>query len=50
MSADAIAMMVLAMLILWGGLVTAVISLNRRPDADAEDSDEYDTGGVHRDL
>ena len=50
MSADAIIMMVVAMLILWGGLVAAIISLNRRPDAeaDAEDDPHFDT--YRRDL
>lgn len=50
MSADAIIMMAVAMLILWGGLVAAIVSLNRRPDAGAQDGDEYDTGGARRDL
>lgn len=48
MSADAIVMMVVAMLILWGGLVTAIISLNRRPDAEAEAEPHPDTS--RRDL
>ena len=46
MSADAIVMMVVAMLILWGGLVAAIISLNRRPDA----GDEPHPDTSHRDL
>ncbi|MCK5890507.1 MAG: methionine/alanine import family NSS transporter small subunit [Aeromicrobium sp.] len=49
MSTGAIIMMVLAMLIIWGGLAAAIISLSRRPDASA-DSDAYETGGTHRDL
>ncbi|HET6560287.1 MAG TPA: methionine/alanine import family NSS transporter small subunit [Marmoricola sp.] len=32
MSGDAIAMMVLAMLVIWGGLVVALINLRRSPD------------------
>ena len=50
MSADAIIMMVLAMLILWGGLVTAIISLNRRPDGEADDEGSPEHGRAHRDL
>lgn len=50
MSADAIVMMVVAMLILWGGLVAAIISLNRRPDAEAQAEGEPEAGGLHRDL
>ncbi len=43
MNADAIVMMVVAMLILWGGLLVAVIRLNRSPDLPRNDE-------VHRDL
>ncbi len=50
MSADAIVMMALAMLILWGGLVAAIISLNRRPDGDADDDGSSGHGRAHRDL
>ncbi len=49
MSTGAIIMMVLAMLIIWGGLAAAIISLSRRPDAEAG-SDEYDTDTSRRDL
>jgi hypothetical protein len=42
MSADAVVLMVVAMTILWGGLVVAVIRLNRH---DLPPVDE-----VHRDL
>ena len=43
MSASAIFMMLLAMLVIWGGLVTAIINLRRSPDtAHADD--------MHRDL
>lgn len=50
MSADAIVMMVVAMLILWGGLVAAIISLNSRPDAEAQAEGQPEAGGLHRDL
>lgn len=46
MSTGAIVMMVLAMLILWGGLTAAIVSLNRRPDAE----DTVDREHLHRDL
>jgi hypothetical protein len=46
MSTGAIVMMVLAMVILWGGLATAIVNLVRRPDAD----DVYDAEHLHRDL
>ena len=36
MSTEAIVMMVVAMLLLWGGLVVAIISLNRRADPSDE--------------
>lgn len=49
MSTGAIIMMVLAMLIIWGGLAAAIISLSRRPDAEAG-SDEYRTDTSRRDL
>ncbi len=42
MSADAVIMMIVAMLILWGGLVVAIIRLNRH---DSPSLDE-----VRRDL
>lgn len=42
MSADAVVMMIVAMLILWGGLVLAIVRLNAH---DLPTSDE-----VHRDL
>lgn len=43
MSTSAIIMMVLAMLIIWGGLAVAIINLRRSPHAPVE-------GDFHRDL
>lgn len=48
MSVEAIVMMVVAMLILWGGLAAAVVNLSRRPDADSDEP--TDPGALHRDL
>ncbi len=42
MSADAVIMMIVAMLILWGGLVVAIIRLNRHVPPSLDD--------VRRDL
>ncbi|NLD69664.1 MAG: methionine/alanine import family NSS transporter small subunit [Limnobacter sp.] len=42
MSGPAIAMMLLAMAVLWGGLCLAIINLSRSGEGDARD--------VHRDL
>ncbi|GAA2089275.1 methionine/alanine import family NSS transporter small subunit [Aeromicrobium tamlense] len=42
MSADAIIMMIVAMVALWGGLVAAIVNLNRSGPGRVED--------VHRDL
>lgn len=42
MSADAVILMLVAMMILWGGLVVAVIRLNRHELPPVDD--------VHRDL
>ncbi|MEU9730043.1 methionine/alanine import family NSS transporter small subunit [Streptomyces sp. NPDC048002] len=36
MSAGAIVMMIIAMLIVWGGLITAIIQLRRHPDPGPE--------------
>ncbi len=36
MSAEAIVMMVVAMLVVWGGLVVALLNLRRSPDLPAE--------------
>ena len=47
MSTEAIVMMVIAMLLLWGGLIVAIISLNRRADASDEPADP---DRLHRDL
>lgn len=44
MSADAVVLMIVAMLILWGGLALAVVRLNRH-DLPPLDLDE-----IHRDL
>lgn len=43
MSADAIVMMLVAMLILWGGLVLALLNLRRSDQLPTEDE-------THRDL
>lgn len=44
MSAMAIVMMLVAILIVWGGLALAIVNLRRAPDATADPHD------VHRDL
>jgi hypothetical protein len=41
-SADAVVLMIVAMLILWGGLVVAIIRLNRHAPGSLDD--------IHRDL
>ena len=46
MSIDAIIMMVIAMLVLWGGLALAIVNLNRTADPD----DQHDAESAHRDL
>jgi hypothetical protein len=43
MNGDAIVMMAIAMLVLWGGLVVALLNLRRSPDLPAQED-------VHRDL
>lgn len=43
MSLDAIVMMVLAMVVIWGGLVAALLNLRRSPDLPSREE-------VHRDL
>jgi hypothetical protein len=43
MSVEAIAMMVVAMVILWGGLAAALVNLQRTPDLPTRDE-------VRRDL
>lgn len=43
MTASAIVMMLVAMLIIWGGLAAAVINLRRSPDLPHTDE-------IHRDL
>jgi Putative methionine and alanine importer, small subunit len=43
MSVDAIVMMVLAMAVIWGGLVLAILSLRRSPDLPTQEE-------IHRDL
>ena len=43
MSGSAIAMMLLAMVIIWGGLALAVVNLSRSPDTPTRDE-------LHRDL
>jgi hypothetical protein len=42
MSADAVVLMIVAMLILWGGLVVAIIRLNRHEPPSLDET--------HRDL
>ncbi|WP_129842556.1 methionine/alanine import family NSS transporter small subunit [Streptomyces sp. RFCAC02] len=37
MSASAIVMMIIAMVVVWGGLVAAVLKLRAHPDPGAED-------------
>ena len=49
MTTSAIIMMIVAMLILWGGLVTASIRLMRREDFAADRSDAT-SAELHRDL
>lgn len=44
MSGSAIVMMIVAMLILWGGLALAIVNLNRRS------TDLPTEGELHRDL
>ena len=44
MSASAIVMMIVSMLIIWGGLAVAIIHLNRST------AGPPDRSGVHRDL
>ncbi|MCD6639120.1 MAG: methionine/alanine import family NSS transporter small subunit [Nocardioides sp.] len=44
MSTAAVIMMIVAILVVWGGLVVAIVNLNRSPSA-VPDVDE-----VHRDL
>lgn len=49
MTATAIIMMIVAMLTIWGGLVLAIINLNKRGDASASASD-VDDAEPHREL
>ena len=42
MDTSAIVMMLLAMLIIWGGLAAAVVNLNRSPDLPAEEKARRD--------
>ena len=42
MSTDAIVMMVIAMVILWGGLAVALINLSRSPDLPAQEAQRRD--------
>jgi hypothetical protein len=43
MSGDAILMMLLAMFVIWGGLVVAILNLRRSPDLPSQEE-------LHRDL
>lgn len=43
MGTGAILMMLLAMLVIWGGLAVAIVNLNRSPDTPSRDE-------LHRDL
>ena len=47
MTTTAIIMMIIAMLTIWGGLVAAILNLNSRGDASAEDIRDAE---LHRDL
>ncbi|QBF46671.1 methionine/alanine import family NSS transporter small subunit [Janibacter limosus] len=47
MTTTAIIMMIIAMLTIWGGLVAAIINLNKRGDASAEEIRDVE---IHRDL
>jgi Putative methionine and alanine importer, small subunit len=40
---EAVVMMVVAMVVIWGGLVLALVNLRRNPEPPAQDA-------VHRDL
>jgi hypothetical protein len=42
MSGDAILMMLLAMIIIWGGLIVAILNLRRGPDLSAEQAPRRD--------
>jgi hypothetical protein len=43
MSGDAILMMLLAMIVIWGGLMVALVNLRRSPDLPSREE-------LHRDL
>lgn len=47
MTTTAIVMMIVAMLVIWGGLAAAIVNLGTRGDAAAEHIDEVEQ---HRDL
>lgn len=47
MTTGAIIMMIIAMLIIWGGLAVAITNLMRRGDVDPDD---VRTAELHRDL
>jgi hypothetical protein len=42
MSGEAIAMMLLAMIVIWGGLVVALLNLQRSPDLPAREEQRRD--------
>lgn len=42
MSGDAIAMMLLAMIVIWGGLVVALLNLRRSPDLPSREEQRRD--------
>lgn len=47
MTTTAIIMMIVAMLVIWGGLALAIVNLSRHGDPSAEDVRDYE---LHRDL
>ena len=40
MSASAIVMMIVAMLVVWGGLIAAILNLRGHPDAEEPDPED----------
>jgi hypothetical protein len=61
MSTSAIVMMVIALVVVWGGLVTAIIQIRRRPEVSdaelhesaamlAEDLEREKQAPIHRDT
>lgn len=50
MSADAIVLMVVAMLIIWGGLALAVVNLLRQSSVESRETTPVDPAARPRDL